>query len=383
MDKFHRTPNAASDQERSYDPKDLDSLLNHMSYDIQRQRFRLCLMGKSVPRLLDATADPVVAGIADADQPNHDHTATEHAEDARRREVRESLNARMRPILIAIAQSVGLNLDVWMARINSPMPLTDPELIRALPEVFASDAFRDARRACRDMTLLPSKMRPFAEEPFDLGFRGRPPANILASYPCWDLPFVPGAHALERWTIQDAAAFMLEWPPELGELKAPMDAWDAHTVDLWLRHHKISKYREADKTDPVVAYRKGRTKKGPLKVLVGLDDDALLVLTDALLCERLRRDVMSRVMQERADLIHVGLEMVACGYLNLNDVRATLAVHDEAQEDAFAEAFAENDDWMGEWIVDWSLWLIDKYDWPLISGPRVRGLDRGKPKAER
>ena len=383
MDVIHHTPHAVSDQERSCDPTDLALLFNHMSYDLQRQRFRLCLMGESAPRLLDGTADPVDVEITDADQPNHDHTKAEHTEEARRLVARESLNVRMRPILIAIAQSVGLNLDVWMARIDGPMPLTDPELVRALPEVFASDAFRDARRACRDLTLLPPKQRPFADEPFDLGFRGRPPANILASYPCWDLPFVPGAHALERWTIQDAAAFMLEWPPEPGELKAPMDAWDAHTADLWLRQHKISKYRAAEKTDPVVAYRKGRTKKGPLKVLAGLDDDALLVITDALLCERLRRDVMPRVMQERADLIHVGLEMVACGYLSLNDVRATLSVHDEAQEDAFAEAFAENDDWMGEWIVDWSYWLIDKYDWPLESGPRFRGLNRGKPKAER
>jgi hypothetical protein len=39
-------------------------------------------------------------------------------------------------------------------------------------------------------------------------------------------------------------------------------------------------------------------------------------------------------MQDRADLIHAGLEMVACGYLCLDDVRAALAFHDEAREAA-------------------------------------------------
>ena len=87
------------------------------------------------------------------------------------------------------------------------------------------------------------------------------------------------------------------------------------------------------------------------------------------------REVMAVLMQDRADLIHVGLEMVACGYLTLDDVRAALAAHDEAREETFREAFAENDDWMGEWIVDWSRWLISLYNWPLRKARAVSKVE--------
>jgi hypothetical protein len=370
----HHTLHPTSDRDGFPDPVILVALLDHMRFDLVRQRFRLHLMGVSAPEVVSATGAPQDVVIADVDRPTQYRTPTALTDEARRLAVRESLNVRMRPILLAVAQMAGLDLAVWMARIDGPMPLTDPELVRALPEVYASDAFREARRDCRDLTLLPPEQRAFAEAPFDLGFRGRPPAKIIAGHPCWDIPFLPGAQALERWTIQDAADWMLDWPPEPGELKEPIDAWDARTADLWLRRHKLFSGQEANKKNPVVAYREGRTKKSPLKVLAGLDEDALLDLTDAVLCERLRREVMAVVMQDRADLIHAGLEMVACGYLRLDDVRAALAVHDQAQEDAFAEAFAENDDWMGEWIVDWSWWLIHTYDWPLISAYRFRAL---------
>lgn len=349
----------------SCDPGTLALLSDHMRHGLLCQRFRLHLMGASAVEAVSETAEPVDAEIADIARLPQDHTTTALSDEARRLAARERLNAGMRPILLALAQNASLDLGIWRPRIDGPMPLIDSALVRALPEVFASDVFRETRRACRDLTLLPLEQQPYARAPFDLGFRGRPPAKILAQYPCWDLPFVPGAQGLDRWTIQDAADWMLEWPPEPGELKAPMDVWDEPTADLWLRQHWLAQGQEADKKNPVVAYREGRTKKGPLKVLAGLDDDDLLVLTDALLCERLRREVMAVRMQDRADVIHLGLEMVACGYLSLDDVRAALAVHDDAREEAFREAFAENDDWMGEWAVDWSWSLICEYDWPL------------------
>ncbi len=214
------------------------------------------------------------------------------------------------------------------------------------------------------MTLLPPERRRFAEAPFDLGFRGCPPPQILVDYPCWDLPFVPGARALERWTISDASDWMLEWPPESGELKHPIDLWDATLPTCGCagtRSSMVSRRTRRTRSSPSGKGGRGRIRK----VLAGLDDDALLVLTDAVLCERLRREVMSGLMQDRADLIHVGLDMVACGYLSLDDVRAAVAAHDEAREERFREAFADNDDWMGEWIVDWSRRLIGLYDWPL------------------
>lgn len=353
------------DRDHSRPPAAIASVLDHMREGVASQRFRLALVGAQPSKAATATADRHAVTDAGIEQPPRDVTAPTGSEASRRHTARDSLNARMRPILYALAQNAGLDPAVWKARIDAPMPLTDPEIVRALPEVFASDAFRDARAACRDMTLLPPERRRFAEAPFDLGFRGCPPPQILVDYPCWDLPFVPGARALERWTISDASDWMLEWPPESGELKHPIDLWDAPTADLWLRRHTLFDGHEADKTDTLVAFREGRSRKNPLKVLAGLDDDALLVLTDAVLCERLRREVMSGLMQDRADLIHVGLDMVACGYLSLDDVRAAVAAHDEAREERFREAFADNDDWMGEWIVDWSRRLIGLYDWPL------------------
>lgn len=365
MDHTRHIPDPTPDRDRPLDPATVASLLACMRDGLVRRRFRLRLVGAQAPEDVSEITDRRDVAIADVDRPLQDNTAPARSEEARRCAARENLNARMRPILLALAQNAALDPAVWRARIDAPMPLTDPEIVRALSEVFVSDAFRDARGACRDLTLLSPEQRAVAEAPFDLGFHGRPPAKILADYPCWDLPFSPGARAPERWTISDAADWMREWPPESGELKQPIDAWDASTADLWLRRHKLFDGHEADKTDPLVAFREGRSRKSPLKVLAGLDDDALLVLTDAVLCERLRREVMSGLMQDRADLIHLGLEMVACGYLSLDDVRAALAVHDEAREETFREAFAENDDWMGEWIVDWSRRLIGLYDWPL------------------
>jgi hypothetical protein len=375
MNDTRYTPNPTSDRDRRRDPAALTSLLGHMCDGLVRQRFRLRLVGVQAPEAVGATAEQLDVAVTDFDRPPQNRTATALSEEARRLAAQGNLNARMRPILLAVAQNAGLDSAALKARLNAPMPLTDPELVRALPELFASDAFRDARRACRDLTLLQPEQRAFAEAQFDLGFYGRPPAKIVAGYPCWDIPFVPEGRVLERWTIQDAADWMLEWPPEPGELKGPMDAWDPPTADLWLRRHKLFDGQEADKRNPVVAYREGRTKKSPLKVLAGLDDDALLVLTDAVLCERLRREVMAVLMQDRADLIHVGLEMVACGYLTLDDVRAALAAHDEAREETFREAFAENDDWMGEWIVDWSRWLISLYNWPLRKARAVSKVE--------
>ena len=63
--------------------------------------------------------------------------------------------------------------------------------------------------------------------------------------------------------------------------------------------------------------------------------------------------------------------MVACGYLSVRDVRKALAAHDEAREKAFWDAFAENDDWMYEWIVTWSALLIWRYNFPLVGTHRV------------
>ncbi|AWB22457.1 MULTISPECIES: hypothetical protein [Methylobacteriaceae] len=371
MDDARYTLHPSSDRDSRHDPATIATLLGHIRHDLVRQRFRLSLMGAQVPEVVNVTSDRPDVAVADVDRSAQHRMTPEFSDEARRLAVREHLNDQMRPILRAVAQIAGLDLAIWKARIDGPMPLTDPDLVQALPAVFASGAFREARRACRDLTLLPPELKVYGEKPFDLGFRGRPPAKILADHPCWDLPFLPGAQTLDCWTIHDASEFMSSWPPDPGDLKEPMDAWDALTADLWLRQHKLSDGQEADRRNPVVAYREGRTKKSPLKVLAGLDEDALLVLTDAVLCERLRRDVMAVLMQDRADLIHAGLEMVACGYLCLDDVRAALAFHDDAQEDAFAEAFAENDDWMSEWIVDWSVWLISRYDWPLVAASRA------------
>lgn len=371
MSNTRPTADPAADRDPPRDPATVVSLLDHMRAGLMSQRFRLGLIGVQAPDVIGETADRRDDAVTGVDRPRQDRPARGRTKAARRHAARDSLNARMRPILYALARNAGLDPDVWKARLDAPMPLTDPEIVRALPEVFASDAFRDARAACRDLTLLAPEQRVFAETPFDLGFRGRPPAEVVEHHPCWDLPLVPGARALERWTIADVAEWMKDWPPEPGELKGPIDLWDEPTADLWLRRYRLVQGQETDRRHPVVAYREGRGKKSPLKVLAGLDDDALLVLTDSVLCERLRREVMAVLMQDRADLIHVGLEMVACGYLSVRDVRKALAAHDEAREKAFWDAFAENDDWMYEWIVTWSALLIWRYNFPLVGTHRV------------
>lgn len=346
-------------------PETLALLFDHMQQGILCRRFRLGLIGSSTMDTVRESTDPIGCMIADIDQAPQDLRTTALSEETRRLAARKQLNASMRPILLALAQAAGMDLAAWRPRIESSRPLTDDALLQALPEVFSSEAFREARRACRDLTLLPPELRVFAAEPFDLGFRGRPPAKILAQHPCWDIPFVPGAHALIQWTIRDAADWMMSWPPEPGELKEPMDEWDTYIADLWLRRIPLPEELKADQTNPIVVYREGRTTRSPTEVIAGLDGDNLLVLTDAVLCERLRREVMAVRLQDRADLIHLGLEMVACGYLYLDDVRAALALHDDAREESFRQAFAETDDWTGEWAVDWSWVLICGYDWPL------------------
>lgn len=354
------------DRDHSRPPAAIASVLDHMREGVASQRFRLALVGAKPSKAATATADRHAVTDGGVGQPPRDVAAPTGSEASRRHVARDSLNARMRPILYALAQNAGLDPAVWKARLDAPMPLTDPEIVRALPEVFASDAFRDARAACRDLTLLPPEQRPFAEAPFDLGFRGRPPAQIVEHHPCWDLPLVPGARALERWTIADVAEWMKNWPPKPSRPKTPLDLWDAPTADLWLRRHTLAEGQDADRRNLVVAFRAGRTRKGPLEVLAGLRGDALLVLTDSVLCERLRREVMAVLLQDRADLIHVGLDMVACGYLSLAGLRAALTVHDEARDKTVLETFAWNADWMGEWIVERSWWLISRYDWPQL-----------------
>ncbi|CAA2105833.1 hypothetical protein MBUL_03387 [Methylobacterium bullatum] len=50
--------------------------------------------------------------------------------------------------------------------------------------------------------------------------------------------------------------------------------------------------------------------------------------------------------------------------MTLKAARKILLEHDESREALLKEAFADNDEWISDWIVDFSRHVIDLYGWP-------------------
>lgn len=205
------------------------------------------------------------------------------------------------------------------------------------------------------------EVRAFAAEAFSLCVDGPLPAGVRKRYPCCDIPLAPTGTLLTPWSARDAALWMVDWPPRDGELYPPLDAWDEETAALWLERHRPVEELDAPE---LIAFRKRRSATTAVGVLADLDDDSLLVLTDAVLCERIRREVMPPLLAARAEEIRTVAQRVGAGGMTMMAARKSLRQHDENRDAMLRDVFADNDDWIGEWIVDLSQGLIDLYVWP-------------------
>lgn len=154
---------------------------------------------------------------------------------------------------------------------------------------------------------------------------------------------------------------MSNWPPSDGELYAPIDVWDEEIAALWLQRHRVIEELDAPE---LTSFRGRCSPHTALEVLSELDDDSLLVLTDAFLCERYRREVMPAFLTARAEAIRMLAHRVGTGDMLLRVARKSLRQHDEKRDALLRAAFAECDDWIGEWIIDLTQAIIDLHVWP-------------------
>ena len=205
------------------------------------------------------------------------------------------------------------------------------------------------------------EVRAFVTEAFSLCVDGPLPAGVRKRYPCCDIPLAPKGTLLTPWSARDAALWMLDWPPRDGELYSPLDVWDEEIAASWLERHRPIEELDAPE---LIAFRKRRSAYTATEVLADLDDDSLLVLTDAVLCERIRREVMPPLLAARAAEIRTVAQRVGTGSMTMTAARKSSRQHDENRDAMLRDAFADNDDWIGEWIVDLSQGLIDLYVWP-------------------
>lgn len=210
--------------------------------------------------------------------------------------------------------------------------------------------------------LLPPESRTFVAEAFALDVGGALPVSVREHYLCCDIPLAPEGTLLAPWSARDTAAWMSNWPPSDGELYAPIDVWDEEIAALWLHRHQL--IEELDAPD-LMSFRGGRSPHTALEVLAELDDDSLLVLTDAFLCERYRREVMPAFLTARAEAVRILAQRVGTGGMLLRSARKSLRQHDEKRDTLLRAAFAECDDWIGEWIIDLTKAIIDLHVWPI------------------
>lgn len=211
------------------------------------------------------------------------------------------------------------------------------------------------------LTPNSNKRRIFVEQSSSLIVDGPLPAGVQEHFPCFDIQLAPKGTLLSHWSIGDAADWMLEWPPRDGELYSPLDVWDEEVATLWLgRHQRSSEFDSPELVD----FNQRRSSETALEVLSNLNDDGLLMLTDAVFRERFRREVLPHFLTARAEAIQVVARRVEAGGMTLKAARKILLEHDESREAVLREAFAENDEWISDWIVDFSQHLIDLYVWP-------------------
>lgn len=210
--------------------------------------------------------------------------------------------------------------------------------------------------------LILAESRTFVAEAFALDVDGALPVSVREHYPCHDIPLAPEGTLLAPWSARDAAAWMSNWPPNDGELYAPIDVWDEEIAALWLQRHQIIEELNAPE---LTSFKGRRSPHTALEVLSELDDDSLLVLTDAFLCERYRREVMPAFLTARAEAIRMLAHRVGTGDMLLRVARKSLRQHDEKRDTLLSAAFAECDDWIGEWIIDLTQAIIDMHVWPV------------------
>lgn len=211
------------------------------------------------------------------------------------------------------------------------------------------------------LTQASREVRTFVIEAHSLDVEGEPPVGVRERYPCFDIPLAPEGTLLTPWSARDAAHWMGHWPPSGGELYTPLNIWDDEIATLWLDRHRPI---EVSPWSDLIAFRQRRSPRTALEVLADLDDDELLVLTDAFLCERIRREVMPPFLKARAETIRMAAQRVAAGGMTLAAARGCLYEHDAHRNAQLRDAFVATEDWIGEWVVDLSDGLIDLYAWP-------------------
>jgi len=208
------------------------------------------------------------------------------------------------------------------------------------------------------------------EHPRPIDPHGPPPARVRKCFRDWDKPLVPPTKTLKQWSLRDVADWTKHWPPSPGRLFTPLDVWDDETAAIWLRdsnppHVPVRPAR-------TLAYRAGagprRTGRRPPSVLLALDDDEILDLTDRVLCERLRRQVIPDHLLYRVEAIKQAATYLPIEETTLDEVRRQVYEYDgwrrEFIESMLADCYDRPHSWIPEWVCDLFNRHVDLYDWP-------------------
>jgi len=207
-------------------------------------------------------------------------------------------------------------------------------------------------------------------DPHPIRLDGPPPVRVRECYTDWDKLLVPAGKKLKRWTLRDLADWTEHWPPSRGRLFRPLDVWDNETAALWLRDLIPAhvEYGSDQPQEDLAEFRRRMARRRPLSVLRTLDDDDILNLTDRVMRERLRRDVMSIDVMMRVQAIRHAVLGLSSRAMTIDDVRREVYEYDDMRMEAIKDGLDDCYDRPHSWIPEWACDLFnahnDLYDWP-------------------